>query len=252
MASLSEIVQYCNERLQVARYSDYCPNGLQVDGRPEVSRLVTGVTASQALLDAAVDAGADAVLVHHGYFWKGEAPALTGMKYRRISTLIRHDISLIAYHLPLDGHPQIGNNISLARRLGLTACTPGGDSMPHSIVFVGEFSEAMPAGALAALLGEKLARQPLWVSGGEQAVRRVAICTGGAQGYIGLAAELGADAFITGEASEQTTHIAREEGIHFFAAGHHATERYGVQALGEELAAKFSLQHQFIDVDNPV
>lgn len=252
MASLSEIVQYCNTRLDVTRYADYCPNGLQVDGRPEVKSLVTGVTASQSLIDQAVEQGADAILVHHGYFWKGESPTLTGMKYRRIRALIQHDISLIAYHLPLDGHPELGNNIALANKLGLTDCAPCGEGMPDSILFTAELPGALSAAEAAELIFEKLGRQPLVVEAGEHPVRRIGLCTGGAQGYIERAAELGLDAFLTGEASEQTTHIAREEGVHFFAAGHHATERYGVQALGAELASVFEIEHRFIDVDNPV
>ena len=251
MASLSEIVQYCNDRLDAARYADYCPNGLQVDGRSQVRRLISGVTASQALIDEACDAGADAILVHHGYFWKGEAPQLTGMKFRRLRALLKHDISLIAYHLPLDGHPELGNNISLARQLGIVDCKPVGEGMPDSILFAGDFPGAPSPQQAAELIAGALGRQPVLVEGGAHPVRRIGICTGGAQGYIERAAELGLDAFITGEISEQTTHTAREEGVHFFAAGHHATERYGVQALGTELASVFGIEHQFVDVDNP-
>lgn len=247
---LTELVRYTNALLGVERFSDYCPNGLQVEGRREIARLVSGVTASQALLEAAVVAQADAILVHHGFFWKGESPCVTGMKRRRLGLLLGHDISLLAYHLPLDAHPELGNNAQLARLLGIRI-TGGLQMGADPIGNVGCFERAMPAAALSALIGERLGRAPLWVAGGDHPVRTIAWCTGGGQGYIEQAAALGVDAFISGEVSEQTVHCARELGLHFYAAGHHATERYGAAALGEHLAREFSIAHQFVDIENP-
>jgi dinuclear metal center YbgI/SA1388 family protein len=221
---------------------------LQVQGRPEVHTLIGGVTACQALLDAAVEQQADAVLVHHGYFWKGEDPCIVGMKHRRLATLLRHDLSLIAYHLPLDAHPELGNNAQLARALDLTVTGAAGD---NGLVMLGEPAEPTSGAAFAAHLATRLGREPLHVAGTDAPIRRLAWCTGAAQSSIGVALETGADAFLTGEASEQTVHFARENGLHFFAAGHHATERYGVRALGAHLARRFDLCFQFVDIDNP-
>ena len=250
---LSELVAYTDRLLAVENFSDYCPNGLQVEGRSEVRTLVGGVTACQALLDAAVERGADAVLVHHGYFWKGENPRIVGMKRRRLATLLRHDISLIAYHLPLDAHPELGNNAQLARVLGLTITgTAGGNSRTPGLVLLGEPAQPTSGTAFATHLAARLGREPLYVPGNDAPIRRLAWCTGGAQSYIEIALNAGADAFLTGEASEQTVHIARENGLHFFAAGHHATERYGIQALGAHLTGQFALNFTFVDIDNPV
>ncbi len=249
--SLEQLLGACNDLLQPQRFDDYCPNGLQVEGAATIDTLVTGVTASQALLEAAVAAGAQAVLVHHGYFWKGDSSRVTGMLKRRLRLLLEHDISLLAYHLPLDALPEFGNNASLAKVLGFNVT---GDLQPgreHSIGLLGELSQPMPAAALGRLISERLQREPIHIPGREDIVTRVAWCTGAAQGYIGQAVAAGADAYITGEISEQTVHIARESGIHFFAAGHHATERYGVQAVGHYLAQKTGIRHQFIDIDNP-
>ena len=252
MVKLHELVNYCDDLLDMASYQDYCPNGLQVEGRAELSRIVTGVTASQALIEAALAAGADALLVHHGFFWKGEATVITGMRQRRIKALLSHDLSLLAYHLPLDGHPELGNNARLGRRWGLT---PGGRFGPGpngGIACHGELSAAMSADELRVLVSRDLGREALWIDGGNGQVRRVGWCSGGAQDYIEQAAALGLDAFISGEISERTVHLARELGIHYIAAGHHATERYGVMALGEHLAERFGIDCQFIDIDNPV
>ena len=253
MARLSELVAYADHLLAVENFTDYCPNGLQVQGRPEVKTLIGGVTACQALLDAAVGYRADAVLVHHGYFWKGEDPRITGMKRRRLATLLRHDLSLLAYHLPLDAHPELGNNAQLGRVLGLTVTgTADGNSRTPGLVMLGEPASPLPADTFAALIAARLGRKPLHVAGDDRPIRRLAWCTGGAQSYIELALSAGVDAFLTGEASEQTVHFARENGLHFFAAGHHATERYGVRALGGQLARRLSLNFVFVDIDNPV
>jgi dinuclear metal center YbgI/SA1388 family protein len=252
--ALSQLCQYLDQCLQPERFSDYCPNGLQVQGRARVVRLATGVTACQSLLDAAVEWGADALLVHHGYFWGGESPQIVGMKRRRLATLLVNDISLLAYHLPLDAHPQLGNNACLGRLLGFDpdAQGPLQPGIAGGVGNIGDLAVAVPAQEFVARLAQITGREPLHVGDPDAPVRRIAWCTGAAQDYIGAAVLAGADLFVTGEVSEQTVHTAREEGIEFIAAGHHATERYGVQAVGEHLAAQFSLEHRFIDIDNPV
>ncbi|MGE5524983.1 MAG: Nif3-like dinuclear metal center hexameric protein [Rhodospirillaceae bacterium] len=244
-----DLVAYLDEYLQVAAFRDYCPNGLQVEGRDHVDVIVTGVTASHDLLDAAVEAGADAVLVHHGYFWKGEDARITGMRRRRIGTLVSHDLNLIAYHLPLDAHPEIGNNATLARHLGIM---PEGRFGDQNIGAYGTLEQPMPLQEFAEHVGGRLQRQPLTIGDPQRAVRRIAWCTGAAQGYFEQAAALGVDLYLTGEVSEQNFHAARESGVAFMAAGHHATERYGIEALGAHLAARFGLEHRFIEIANPV
>ncbi|QBQ54141.1 Nif3-like dinuclear metal center hexameric protein [Nitrosococcus wardiae] len=251
MASLREILAYLGDLLQVERVSDYCPNGLQVEGKPEVRCLVSGVTACQALLEAAVVAGADALLVHHGYFWKGEAAPIVGMKCRRLKILLANDISLLAYHLPLDAHFELGNNAQLARVLNLEVKGQFIGAGGITIGMYGCLPAPMKGEAWARYIAERLGREPLYVPAHKGDIYTVGWCTGGAQGYIEQAAEKGLDAYLTGEVSEPTVHSAREQGIDFFACGHHATERYGVQALGQHLAEKFNLEHQFIDIDNP-
>ncbi|GAB6388073.1 Nif3-like dinuclear metal center hexameric protein [Stutzerimonas marianensis] len=248
--ALSTLVAEADRYLNVGKIADYCPNGLQVEGRAQVRRIVSGVTASQALLDAAVEAGADAVLVHHGYFWKNEDPRVLGMKQRRLRTLLLHDISLLAYHLPLDVHPEVGNNMQLAKVLGLVAEGPLEPGNPRSVGLVGALEAPLTPAEFNSRIQLALGREPLMVEGAAS-IRRVAWCTGGAQGYIEQAVAAGVDAYLTGEVSEQTVHVARENGISFFAAGHHATERYGVQALGEYLARQFAIEHRFIDCPNP-
>ena len=249
--ALATLVEEADRYLNAARISDYCPNGLQVEGRPQVRRIVSGVTASQALVDAAVEAEADVLLVHHGYFWKGENPCVTGMKRRRLQALLANDISLLAYHLPLDVHPEVGNNVQLARQLGITVEGPLEPENPRTVGLIGSLDEAVSAEDFAGRVQQVLGREPLLVAG-EELIRRVGWCTGGGQGYIDQAVAAGVDLYLTGEASEQTFHSARENGISFIAAGHHATERYGVQALGEYLARHFALEHHFIDCDNPI
>lgn len=249
--ALRTLVEEADRFLNAARVSDYCPNGLQVEGRPQVRRIVSGVTASQALLDAAVEAEADVVLVHHGYFWKGEDACITGIKRRRLQTLLSNDISLLAYHLPLDLHAEVGNNVQLARQLDITIEGPLDADNPKIVGLLGSLAEPMSARDFARRVQEVLGREPLLVEGAGM-VRRVGWCTGGGQGYIDNAIAAGVDLYLTGEASEQTFHSARENGIGFIAAGHHATERYGVQALGDYLARRFAVEHLFIDCPNPI
>lgn len=247
MVSRNTVLKKIIEWLQPENFQDYAPNGLQVEGRETVSVIVSGVTASQALIDAAVEHSADMILVHHGYFWKGEDQTIRGMKKNRIKQLLDNDINLVAYHLPLDDHPEYGNNRQLADILGIQNPRPMG-----GLVWQGELPESMTSEKLGLHLARALHRQPLHVGSGPEHIRAVAWCTGAAQGFINVAIEAGLDAYISGEISEPTTHTARESGIHYFAAGHHATERYGVQALGEALAQTFGVKHQFIDCDNPV
>lgn len=250
--SLEELVAYCDELLQPQRFKDYCPNGLQVQGRSEVRRIVTGVTACQALLDEAIAWEADLILVHHGYFWQGENPCITGIKRRRLHTLLNHDVSLLAYHLPLDAHPRYGNNVCLGQRLGLEPQESFDPTDPLSLGQLGLLLPSLSLTAFAERITHVLERRPQVISGGEHDVRKVAWCTGAADKFIEQAYARGADTYISGEISESVVHFAREAGIHYIAAGHHATERYGVQALGGHLARHFGLEHRYIEIHNPV
>ncbi|NHC60126.1 Nif3-like dinuclear metal center hexameric protein [Paenalcaligenes suwonensis] len=252
----TELEQWLTATLQPHRFSDYCPNGIQVEGRDTIRHIVTGVTASQALLDAAIERGADTVLVHHGWFWKNEDARIRGIKKQRLLTTLQHDLNLFAYHLPLDAHPTLGNNAQLAQVLGLQAdvdeegepltCGPGG------LIWLGKTIEPHTLESLGALFYKQLQRQPLIVGSPQQRVQKVAWCTGGAQGYMQAALDAGADVYITGEASEPNFHLAHETGSAFIAAGHHATERYGVKALGEAIASRFGIRVDFLDMDNPI
>ncbi|GFD88682.1 GTP cyclohydrolase 1 type 2 [Tenacibaculum sp. KUL152] len=246
-----ELKNYLDGILRVNEIGDYCPNGLQVEGKSVIQKVVTGVTASQALLDAAVTAKADAILVHHGYFWKGEPAQITGMKKNRLKTLLGHDINLLAYHLPLDVHPELGNNRQLGNLLGVDEITAASGVKPTGVVMHGNLPEAQKASELSDRLSLLLERKILVEGPTDKPIKRIAWCTGGGQSFIEQAVELGVDAFVTGEVSEQTVHTAREMGITFFAAGHHATERYGVKSLGEHLAQQFDVDVEFIDIDNP-
>ena len=251
MVQLKDLLSYSNNVLEIERFIDYCPNGLQVEGKTEVKKIVSGVTASQALIDVAIEEKADVLLVHHGYFWKGEDARITGLKYKRICSLIESGINLLAYHLPLDAHPLYGNNAKLAEILDLeiAGSFPSGND---TVGMYGTLKAPMSAGDFSQKINAALAREPMHIGENSQQIHTIAWCSGAAQSYIEAAAELGVDAYLTGEISEQTVHIAREHGMHFFAAGHHATERYGVQALAEHLASHFDLDHQFIDIPNPV
>ncbi|MEN9502031.1 MAG: hypothetical protein RI964_1316 [Pseudomonadota bacterium] len=247
----SELECYLNKLLNVGKFRDYAPNGLQVEGKSEIRRIVTGVTACQALLDAAVAHQADAVLVHHGYFWKGESPVIKGMKRQRLATLLQYDINLFGYHLPLDAHPTLGNNAQLGALLGIQNSVVMDERELQGVGNWGEFPEALSLQAFTTRVANALGREPLMIAGGDHPIQRIAWCSGGAQGYIQQAFELGADVYLSGEISEQTVHFARENGIHYCAAGHHATERYGILALGKHLAEQFGLEHIFVDINNP-
>lgn len=251
MVKLTQLVDYCDDLLEVYRFKDYAPNGLQVQGAGDVTTIVSGVTACQALIDAAIEKKAQLILVHHGYFWRGEDACLVGMKRQRIQSLLNANISLLAYHLPLDAHPLLGNNAQLAERLNLAVEGVFGETEP-AIGLYGSLSAPMAATEFAQHIGQCLARVPLHIPGDARQIHRIAWCTGAAQNYIEQAHALGVDAYLSGEISEQTVHIARETGLHYFAAGHHATERYGAMALGQHLAQHFGLEHAFVDIDNPV
>ncbi len=245
----TELETYLNLYLEVARFRDYCPNGLQVEGRAEVRVIVTGVTASLEFVHAAIAHGADAVLVHHGYFWRGEDPRVIGTRRARLAALLDNDLNLFAYHLPLDAHPDIGNNAQLARELELPCAGSFGE---QGLGAYGDFAAPPTVGELGRRIADCLQRVPQIIGDEQRRVTRVAWCTGAAQSYLEDAVRLGANAFISGEISEQTVHLARESGVAYIAAGHHATERYGIRALGEHLAAKFGVTHHFVDIDNPV
>ena len=252
MVQRDDLVRYLDDLLEVGRFSDYCPNGLQVEGRSEIHSVVGGVTASLALIEAAAEAGADAVLVHHGWFWKGESLPVTGMKYRRMKALLDSGMNLFAYHLPLDAHPAHGNNVGLARALDFAVEGGFGGRGGPDIGLHGRVPIPESPDQLGERLERLLGRRPLRVGHGPEIVERVAWCTGAAQSLIEEAAALGVDAYISGEISEPTVHLAEELGLHYFACGHHATERFGVQALGAHLARAFDLEFRFIDLPVPV
>jgi dinuclear metal center YbgI/SA1388 family protein len=249
MASRSDIESYLGALLDVGKFRDYGPNGLQIEGKAEVRKLVSGVTASRALIEAAIEEQADAILVHHGLFWRGHDGRLTGWLKARVELLMAHGINLYAYHLPLDAHPEFGNNAQLGLKLGLVPDARFGE---QELGYIGAPLEPLTTAALKALLTDRLGREPVMVEGRPGAtLQRVAWCTGGAQGYFESAIAAGAQAFITGEISEPQAHLARETGVAFFACGHHATERYGAPALAAHVAGKFGLAHRFIEIDNP-
>ena len=237
--------------LEPGRFKDYGPNGLQVEGRARIGKIVSGVTASGALIEAALAAGADALFVHHGLFWRGQDGRVTGWLKQRLALLLGADLNLFAYHLPLDAHPTLGNNAQLGRVLGLSADARFGD---QSLGFLGQPEGGEPfasAAALATHVESRLGRRVTLVGPADRPLRRIAWCTGGAQGHFEAAIEAGADAFLTGEISEPQAHYARECGVAFLACGHHASERYGAPAVAGHVAAQLGLEHQFIDIDNP-
>lgn len=251
MMDIKDLGTYLDKLLKTNLFSDYCPNGLQVSGKSSIVTVVTGVTACQALINEAVRLKADAILVHHGFFWKGENPCIIGIKRNRIATLLKHEINLLAYHLPLDAHPEFGNNIQLAEKLGIMP-DPRSTENPTNLCWFGNRAVPLSGEELSKLITEKLARAPLHIPGKSPEIKKIAWCTGAAQDAIEQAILWEADAFITGEVSERTVHIARENGLHFYAAGHHATECFGIQALGEHLSKTFGIKTIFINIENPV
>ncbi|MDT9587187.1 MAG: type 2 GTP cyclohydrolase I [Candidatus Arsenophonus melophagi] len=243
-----KLEQLINARLKIHEYQDYAPNGLQVEGRHEIKKIITGVTASQALLDQAVQLSADAIIVHHGYFWKNEAAVILNMKRKRLKTLLCNDINLYAYHLPLDAHPILGNNVQLGHLMGVKI-----DGYITPLLPKGKFTQPITPDDLMIRLKQRLARKPLYCGdSGPQNIYTISWCTGSGQNFIQQAAEAGVDAFVTGEVSEETIHIAREMAIHFYAAGHHTTERFGVKVLGEWLQEEYGFSVTFVDIANPV
>ncbi len=249
MIDLLTLEAYCNDLLDARSFEDYCPNGLQLEAGDKVARLMVGVTACQALIEAASEWQADLLLVHHGFFWKGEEPALRGMKGRRVQRLFEAGVSLMAYHLPLDAHPLYGNNAELGRLLGFPDAAP---ETAGGLIWQAELAPPLSGPELGSRLAQALGREPLHIAGRQGSIARVGWCTGAAQGNLEKAAALDLQAFISGEISESTVHAARELGIDYFAAGHHATERFGVQALGRHLAERFDLEYRFVDIANPV
>ena len=252
MVERDELARYCAQLLDCTRFSDYCPNGLQVEGRTQIRRLLVGVTACEALLVEAERWEACAVLVHHGYFWRGEPQPLVGMKGRRVARLFRSEQNLFAYHLPLDAHPVLGNNAQLAEKLGVKNVVFAEAGGTPGLMALGQFDPPLSLGDLRQRVDVLLGREPTVV--GQPArgdISRLAICSGGAQGFLIEAAAHGVDAYLSGELSEKTSHEARELGLAYLAAGHHATERLGVQALGQHLADHFDLTYRFFEVDNP-
>jgi len=252
MVHIDDLVRYGNDLLEISSFKDYCPNGLQVQGQAKVEIIVSGVTANLALIDKAIEHQADVLLVHHGYFWTGESATITGMKYQRIKRLLDSGINLLAYHLPLDAHPLYGNNVQLAAKLNISIDGSVSQNSEPGLLFYGKLEQAMSAGVFADLVTTQLDRKPLHINVNDKPIETIAWCTGAAQSYISMALDLGVDAFLTGEISEQTVHIASECDIHLFAAGHHATERYGAKRLAEHLSEHFSLQQYFVDINNPV
>lgn len=242
----TELEKLINLKLESSKFSDFAPNGLQVEGREEIRRIVTGVTACQALLDKAVTLQADAIIVHHGYFWKNEAVEIKNMKRQRLKTLLMNDINLFGWHLPLDAHPELGNNAQLAASIGLTIT-----GYIEPLLPIGQLQQSITPQQLTERLTQKLGRAPLHCMANNLAsIKNIAICTGGGQSYIDAAADAGVDAFISGEISERTPHVASERNLHYFAAGHHATEKGGVQALGQWLIQQYDLDVIFVDIDN--
>lgn len=251
MVTQKHFTAYLTELLQPQRYRDYGPNGLQVAGVENIQRIITGVTACETLIEAAVKENAHAILVHHGMFWQKDDPCIVGVKHKRLKALLAKDINLYAYHLPLDGHEDLGNNVQLGRRLNITEITPL-ESQPYHppLILQGEWGYSLEEAAR--YVENQMQRKPLVIAGGDHPIHKVAWCTGAAQDGIEAAAQAGMDGYLSGEVSERTFHLAKEMGIHYIAAGHHATERYGIQALGEHVAQQFQLEHQFIDIPNPV
>ncbi|MDV2489131.1 Nif3-like dinuclear metal center hexameric protein [Acinetobacter johnsonii] len=252
MAKLQDIIQWCDQTLKSPEFKDYAPNGLQIEGKTEVRKILAAVTASQDAIDAAIRENADLLLVHHGYFWKGEAYPITGMRGKRIKSLIQHDISLLAYHLPLDSHPSLGNNAAIADLLELERIEALDPSERHPIGNIGYLNQPMPVEEFKKFVSEKLKFDAIHLPADKNMIEKVGFCTGGAQDFIVKAAEQGCDAYISGEVSERTFYEAKELGVHYFACGHHATERYGVQRLGQAISEQFDIEYVYFELNNPI
>lgn len=252
MITRQALASYLELFLKSNQYSDYAPNGIQVEGKESIKRIATAVTASDEVISEAVSWQADALLVHHGYFWRGENPVITGMKRQRIAKILSHDMTLFAYHLPLDCHEELGNNACLAKLFSLQSVKTHTVSNTPGLLWSGLLSSPLSGDECAQLIAKQLGRAPLHLLGTDKRIHSIALCSGGAQDYIQDAAQLGVDAYLSGEVSERTYYQAKELGIHYYSCGHHATERYGIQALANHLASRFDLDHLFIDTNNPV
>ena len=252
MTKLQDIIQWCDQTLKSPEFKDYAPNGLQIEGKTEVRKILAAVTASQDAIDAAIRENADLLLVHHGYFWKGEAYPITGMRGKRIKSLIQHDISLLAYHLPLDSHPSLGNNAAIADLLELERIEALDPSERHPIGNLGYLNQPMPVEEFKKFVSEKLKFDAIHLPADRTMIEKVGFCTGGAQDFIVKAAEQSCDAYISGEVSERTFYEAKELGVHYFACGHHATERYGVQRLGQAISEQFDIEYVYFELNNPI
>lgn len=252
MAQLKEIIQWCDQTLNTHEFKDYAPNGLQIEGKSEVQKILCAVTASQEAIDAAITQNADLLLVHHGYFWKGEPYPITGMRGKRIKSLIQHDISLVGYHLPLDSHPNLGNNAAIAECLALENLQALDSSERHPIGNIGFLKQAMSATEFRDYLTARLGFNTIHLPAEKSQIQKVGFCTGAAQDFIGKAAEQGCDAFISGEVSERTYYEAKELGVHYYACGHHATERYGVQRLAKAISEQFNIEYSYFELNNPI
>lgn len=252
MAQLNDIIQWCNQTLKSHEFKDYAPNGLQIEGKNEVKKILAAVTASQNAIDAAIEQGADLLLVHHGYFWKGEAYPITGMRGKRIKALIQNDISLVGYHLPLDSHPTLGNNAAIADLLELDNIEALDPSERNPIGNIGYLKQAMTPEQFKVFVSEKLGFDAIHLAANKTSIQKVGFCTGGAQDFIHKAADQNCDAYISGEVSERTFYEAQELDIHYYACGHHATERYGVQRLGQAISEHFNIEYSYFELNNPI
>ena len=252
MATLADIIQWCDSTLKSHEFKDYAPNGLQIEGKTEVNKIVCAVTASQTAIDAAIAQGADLLLVHHGYFWKGEAYPITGMRGKRIKSLIQHDISLVGYHLPLDSHPTLGNNAAITDLLKLQNIEALDPTERHPIGNIGYLKSAMSPEAFKAFVSERLGFDAIHLPCDKSTIQKVGFCTGGAQDYIAKAALQNCDAYISGEVSERTFYEAADLGVHYYACGHHATEKYGVQRLAKAISEQFNIEYSYFELNNPI
>lgn len=252
MANLNEIIQWCDQTLKSHEFKDYAPNGLQIEGTSEVKKILCAVTASQTAIDAAIAYGADLLLVHHGYFWKGEPYPITGMRGKRIKSLIQHDISLVGYHLPLDSHPTIGNNAAIADLLELEHIEALDPNERNPIGNIGYLKSAMSPEAFKQFASEKLGFDAIHLPADKTSIQKVGFCTGGAQDYIKKAANQDCDAYISGEVSERTFYEAQELNVHYYACGHHATEKYGVQRLAKAISEQFNIEYSYFELNNPI